>query len=178
MLRLASSRRGFTLAEMMVVISLLIIVGAVALVALEPLRERFQARKSAEQLADLLSSTRIGAKNEGRCRQVEILDSSGAPVGPQRPGAVLRVRRLTLTDCFGGEAASSDAEVVDLAPMPGSILVERLSHPEVVWLTNGRLRDDARAVFRVSAGESEVFVHAVAQGPVCIRDNASPEGCP
>ena len=173
---------GFTLIEMMIVVSIVGVIAAIAVPNLAPVLDRSRMFAKAEEVAALLDRARLLAYNEGRCHRVRM------------NGSNLELQRLSHADCWTtGSLADANWETalatlqpslsgltfdIDVVPTSGAEVVSG----SIIFRPNGRLRGDrdldttddgARVVIeytKVAPLEAEIRV--ASHGRVCVAKHA------
>ncbi|MBI5545865.1 MAG: prepilin-type N-terminal cleavage/methylation domain-containing protein [Deltaproteobacteria bacterium] len=175
-----SGSAGYTLLEMMTVVSLLAILTALAASSLEPIRARVATRQGAELMEQALLAARQRSLASGRCHRVELLDGAGAPTPAGTPAEGLRLRRWSHAGCENPSPTAADFDQAERFSLPHGVRARLLSPSDIDWLPNGRplLGPTARVQLELSYGANQLWVEAMPQGVICVKDAAAAGGCP
>jgi prepilin-type N-terminal cleavage/methylation domain-containing protein len=174
--------RGLTLLEMMIVISILGIVTAMAVPNLTPVINNQRLAGQADEVAGMLDRARRLAEATGRCHRVRLLDGN------------LRLEPRLDSNCVNGIGTASRWGVARgvVRPTPGvQFTLASLGHgnPWVIYRPNGRIRgnndhiitDDGVRVNVISTAlDRYVSVFGTSSGRVCARSGlgAAPAAMP
>lgn len=168
--------RGTTLIEMLIVVSVLGIIAALATPAMQPTVAEFRVYSSTTAVASFLDDARRRAVAEGRCTRVRF------------QGGRLVTERRNATDCVNltREGWTSAESTLGLEG-PVRLTLESLTVPSgvtaedhtIVFRPNGRLYGDGdldtsddgvRVVLQETQALSSRAVVVTAQGRVCLRN--------
>lgn len=171
--------RGTSLIEMLIVVSLLGIIAALATPAMQPTVAEFRQFSSATAVAAFLDDARRRAVAEGRCTRVRL------------SGGKLVTERRTGTDCVNLTRDGWTAAEMQLGlDGPVQVTLEGVTTPAgvtasdhvIVFRPNGRLYGDgdldtsddgARVVLKETQAVHFRGVVITAQGRVCLRNYGS-----
>jgi prepilin-type N-terminal cleavage/methylation domain-containing protein len=168
--------RGTSLIEMLIVVSLLGIIAALATPAMQPTVAEFRVFSSTTAVASFIDDARRRAVAEGRCTRVRLT------------GGRLVTERRTGTDCVNlGTEGWTSAEITLGLEGPVRLTADALTVPAsvtrddhlIVFRPNGRLYGDgdldttddgARIELKETAAQDHRAVVITAQGRVCMRN--------
>lgn len=171
--------RGFTLMEMMAVVSILAVLAAIAVPDLTPAVHNAKLRAQLDEVASFVENARRRARGEGRCYRVA------------QAGANLRMQRRANADCvtpIGGTLSDGGWEpvVATLRPQPGFTFTLQSVPNELVFRPSGRVRGDgdldvrddgARVVIQYAPlPQKHVEVTITTQGRLCPTINPGAPG--
>ncbi|OGQ25254.1 MAG: hypothetical protein A2138_05165 [Deltaproteobacteria bacterium RBG_16_71_12] len=131
----SSPPRGFTLMEMMAVVSILAVLSAIAVPDLTPAVHNAKLRAQIDEVASFVENARRRARGEGRCYRVT------------QSGGSLQMQRRANADCYtpaNGTLSGVDWEAVaaTLTPPVGFTYTLQSVPNELVFRPSGRVRGD------------------------------------
>lgn len=162
-------RRGYTLIELMVAMSILAIATGLAASGLDPATRNVRRLTAGDRVASWASEAIRVARAEGRCVRLELVES-GPPLAEARVVAVgRRVRRSVAAggSCFEGSSSAA----LPLRMEEGGLLPEGFTAQfEPLWLfqPDGRALGPQRAFVRGRPDEPTLFVDLSVLGAPCI----------
>ncbi|MBI1948208.1 MAG: prepilin-type N-terminal cleavage/methylation domain-containing protein [Deltaproteobacteria bacterium] len=173
--RTSSPPRAFTLMEMMVVVSILAVLAAIAVPDLTPAVHNAKLRAQIDEVASFIENARRSARGEGRCYRVV------------QTGASLQMQRRGNADCYtpvNGTLSGGgwSAVAATLTPPAGFTYTLQSVPNELVFRPSGRVRGDgdldvtddgARVVIQYARiPQRHVEVLITSQGRLCPLINA------
>lgn len=173
----SSPPRGFTLMEMMVVVSILAVLAAIAVPDLTPAVHNAKLRSQIDEVASFVEHARRRARAEGRCYRVT------------QSGASLQMQRRANADCYtpkNGTLSGGgwDAVAATLTPARGFTYTLQSVPNELVFRPSGRVRGDGdlevtddggRVVIQyANLPQKHVDVLITSQGRLCPVINSGP----
>ncbi len=133
--------RGFTLLEMMIVVSILGVLAALAVPDLSPAVHNAKLRSSLDEVVNFLERARRNARAEGRCHRVEVQGNT-----------TMVMSRRDTADCFTAADLGTGWTEVARASVPAqgmtydmettAAVAAPASEKFIIFRPNGRLRGD------------------------------------
>jgi prepilin-type N-terminal cleavage/methylation domain-containing protein len=175
--------RGMTIVELVIVVALLAVLSTLALVAAQPMANRYHQRDAVELASQLVTEAQGRARSTGRCHRV-VVYASGALAAAATPGTALALEVRPTADCETAPA-SVTWSLLEQTALPTGVTAQNIDDATWTWTEfrpNGRVRRNGAVgigALVISAPDlADHLVMTVNQGVTCLTDLAAPGACP